>query len=75
MEQGGELDAGGFEDSLRRGWSSVLHIPSGGVRLLLRDRRRLADRDAVRGFGAAHARRLPNRIGGRFQPACSLLLR
>ena len=29
----------------------------------------LADHDTVMGFGVAHARRLPNRIGGRFDTA------
>ena len=77
IEEGGKLEVGGFEDSLRRGWNSVLRVPSsGGLRPL--DSKLLANRQAVRGFGRARASRLPDGIGRRSDTAsqlvCSTLL-
>ena len=46
--------------------------PFGWSALLPQDRRLLAIHHAVRGFGGAHARRLPDRIGRRFGTASQL---
>ena len=73
MEEGGKPEVGGFEGSLRRGWNSVLHVPSCGGGFGQRTAYCWQTYHAVRGFGGARARRLADRVGGRSDTASQLV--